>query len=162
MTNTSGNGKDGGLVKSRSKLLRQEEFLREAENAGIKRTITSLCEITGVPISTVYEWFKDDEFTARWNDVPHKMIRRHLPGVMAAQLHKAIDTADTPAARLLCDTQGITKTNPNTTVVNTQINLTVSYEDDWFKVTEGREIGRKKHNRASSSSDAASDPAPSV
>ena len=89
---------------------RQSAVLEAAQDAGIGRTISAMCEAAGVDRSQFYRWMrKDPQFAATWRTIWQDAIGRHLPGIVAAQVAKALD-GDTPAARLLADLAGLLTT----------------------------------------------------
>lgn len=86
---------------------RQKKILEEAQEAGLHRSVTVICEEAGIPRRTFYNWLKDDpEFADAWESIWRCAISKHLPGVIAAQIKKAL-TGDTAAARLLADLAGV-------------------------------------------------------
>jgi AcrR family transcriptional regulator len=88
---------------------RQAKVLEAASLAGVGRTITAICEEAGVPARTFYNWLRDDpDFKTAWEDSWRVSLKRHLPGVIAAQIDRAIN-GDTKAARLLADVAGLIK-----------------------------------------------------
>ena len=101
MAETGQNGTDERLTP------RQLAVLEAASEAGMKRTIVAVCQECRVPRSRFYDWLnKNEAFRAAWEAAWHGTIRRHLPGIVAAQLHKALD-GDTVAARLLMEAAGV-------------------------------------------------------
>ncbi len=90
--------------------LKQAALLEAAQEAGLNRSITLMCTAAGVDRTSFYRWLRNDpEFAAAWRSVWRDAIGRHLPGVVAAQLAKALD-GDTSAARLVADLAGVTLT----------------------------------------------------
>lgn len=88
---------------------KQAAALEAAQEAGLNRSITTICEAAGVDRRGFYRWLDSiPEFKAAWEDIWHGTIKRHMPGVVAAVVTKAQD-GDIPAARLLADLAGITK-----------------------------------------------------
>lgn len=84
-------------------------MLDAAQETGTSRTITALCEEAGVDRSLFYRWLRQDpNFRAAWEDTWRSSIKRHLPGVIAAQLDRALN-GDTKAARLIADVAGLIK-----------------------------------------------------
>jgi AcrR family transcriptional regulator len=87
----------------------QARVLECATAPGVQRTITAICEEAGVATSTVYRWLqKDADFAAAWGETWRGSIRRHLAGIVAAQVTQAL-SGDTPAARLLLEAAGVLK-----------------------------------------------------
>lgn len=88
---------------------KQTAALEAAQEAGLNRSITAICEAAGVDRRGFYRWLENDaDFRAAWDDIWRGTIKRHLPGVVAAVVSKAQD-GDIPAARLLADMAGLTK-----------------------------------------------------
>lgn len=89
---------------------KQRAALEAAQDAGLDRSITTICEAAGVDRRGFYRWLeKDADFRAAWDDIWRGSIRRHMPGVVAAMVAKAQQEGDVPAARLLADMAGLTK-----------------------------------------------------
>ena len=89
---------------------KQAAVLEAAQEAGMGRSISTICETAGVDRSQFYRWMrKDPQFAAAWRTIWHDAIGHHLPGIVAAQVSKALD-GDTPAARLLADLAGVLTT----------------------------------------------------
>ncbi len=89
---------------------KQDAVLEAAQEAGLNRSISAICEAAGVDRTGFYRWLrKDPQFAAAWEDVWHGTIKRHLPGVVAAVIAKAQD-GDIPAARLVADLAGVLMT----------------------------------------------------
>jgi hypothetical protein len=86
----------------------QSRLLEAAREPGAQRTITAICDAADVPRRTFYKQLADPDFKAAWDDVWSGAIKRHLPGIVAAQIHKALD-GDTQAARLLMEAAGVLK-----------------------------------------------------
>ena len=88
---------------------KQTAALEAAQEAGLNRSITAICEAAGVDRRGFYRWLeKDADFRAAWDDIWRGSLRRHMPGVVAAMVAQAED-GDVPAARLLADMAGLTK-----------------------------------------------------
>ena len=87
---------------------RQKKVLDAAQEAGINRTITQVCEEAGVPRRTFYNWLAEEGFAGAWDKVWRCAITRHMPAVVAAIVCKA-RKGDVPAARLLADMAGAVK-----------------------------------------------------
>ncbi len=88
---------------------KQSAVLEAAQEAGLNRSISAICEVAGVDRKSFYNWMKkDDEFKAAWEDIWIHSVRRHMPGVVAAVIAKAQD-GDVPAARLIADLAGVTR-----------------------------------------------------
>lgn len=83
----------------------QLRVLQEAQEAGIDRTITKVCEDAEVNRRTFYRWLDKPHFAKAWDEVWRGSIIRHFPSVIAAQLQKA-RRGDTAAARLVADLAG--------------------------------------------------------
>lgn len=62
----------------------------------------------------------DPGFAAAWDQVWRGTIRRHLPGVVAAMIHKAQE-GDVQAARLVADLAGVLKGQETNVQVNVDI-----------------------------------------
>lgn len=86
---------------------KQAAVLEAAQEAGLNRTITAICDTAGVTRKSFYQWLKDEDFQTAWRSVWQDALGRHLPGVVAAQVAKALE-GDTPAARLVADLAGVT------------------------------------------------------
>ncbi len=85
---------------------KQRRLIETAMQPGVHRTITAMCAEAGVTLRTYYRWSSDDgEFRAAWEDAWRGSLGRHLPGVVAAVVHKAL-TGDMRAARLVADMAG--------------------------------------------------------
>lgn len=98
---------------------KQAAVLEAAQEAGLNRSIVALCEAAHVDRKSFYRWLKDvPEFKAAWEEIWTHSIRRHLPGIVAAQVAKALD-GDTPAARLLADLAGVLTTRMDAKVQHT-------------------------------------------
>ena len=87
---------------------RQKKVLDAAQEAGVNRTITKVCEEAGVPRRTFYNWLTNEGFARAWDEVWRRAIVRHMPSIVAAMLGKA-GKGDVSAARLLADMAGILK-----------------------------------------------------
>lgn len=88
---------------------KQAAALEAAQEAGLNRSITTICEAAGVDRRGFYRWLDSiPEFKAAWEDIWHGTIKRHMPGVVAAMIAKAQD-GDVPAARLIADLAGVTR-----------------------------------------------------
>jgi len=57
---------------------------------------------------TFYLQMANPDFKAAWEGIWSSSIRRHLSGIVAAQIHKALE-GDTQAARLLFEASGVLK-----------------------------------------------------
>ncbi len=85
---------------------KQNAMLEAAMKVGIGRSITMMCKEADVSRPTFYDWMKNDpNFVAEWEALPMKMVNKHLPGIISAQLFVA-RTGDTKAARLMLDYAG--------------------------------------------------------
>lgn len=88
---------------------RQAKVLEAAQEAGLNRNISTICEEAGVNRTSFYRWLKEDTgFKAAWQDIWRSSITRHMPAVVAAQVRKA-EEGDTNAAKLLSDLAGVLK-----------------------------------------------------
>jgi hypothetical protein len=86
---------------------KQISVLEAASETGLNRTITAVCENASVTPKTFYGWLKDDpRFREEWESVWHGAIRKHLPGVVMAQVHKALE-GDTRAAEFVAKLGGV-------------------------------------------------------
>lgn len=86
---------------------RQAQLLECAMDPELNKTITTVCRAAGVPERTYYNWMRDSaEFRDAWHDAWRGTIRRHLPGVAAAMVHRAL-AGDVKAARLVADLAGV-------------------------------------------------------
>lgn len=87
---------------------KQAAVLEAAQDAGLNRSISAICEAADVDRKSFYNWMKKDEFKTAWEDIWIHSVRRHMPGVVAAVIAKAQD-GDVPAARLIVDLAGVTR-----------------------------------------------------
>jgi hypothetical protein len=88
---------------------KQAAVLEAAQEAGLNRSIQRICAAANVDRRGFYRWLeKDPDFRAAWEDIWRGTIKRHMPGVVAAQFAKAL-AGDTPAARLVADLAGLMK-----------------------------------------------------
>lgn len=87
---------------------KQRAVLEAATEAGIRRSITAVCNEAGVSRDAFYKWLRDENFQRAWDDVWHGAIRRHLPGVVAATIERA-QSGDVAAARLIAELAGVFK-----------------------------------------------------
>ncbi len=85
---------------------RQSRLLEAAQDEGLDRSISVVCKAAGVPRRTAYNWLKDPDFAAAWNDVWYGTIRRHLPGAIAALVQQAQE-GDVSAIKLVCELAGV-------------------------------------------------------
>lgn len=89
--------------------LKQAKVLEAAQDAGLNRSIVAICEAAGVDRTSWYRWMKRDEkFRLAWREIWYGTLERHLPGVIAAVIAKALE-GDIPAARLIADLAGVLK-----------------------------------------------------
>jgi len=89
---------------------KQAAVLEAAQEAGLNRSISMICEAADVDRRGFYRWLeKDAAFKTAWEDIWRGTIKRHLPGVISAVVAKAQD-GDIPAARLFADLAGILTT----------------------------------------------------
>lgn len=87
--------------------VRQRHVVDNAMEPGIRRSIAAVCEAAGVSRDTFYRWLRDDaEFREAWEAAWRGSIRRHLPGVVAAMIERAL-SGDVKAARLVADMAGV-------------------------------------------------------
>lgn len=85
----------------------QAAVLEAAQEPGLKRSIVAICRAAGVDRSRLYAWLAEDaDFRAAWEGLWQVSLKRHLPGIVAAQVDKA-QKGDTAAARLLLDLAGM-------------------------------------------------------
>lgn len=84
---------------------RQMMLIEAAMQPGLRRTVESICAEAGVSRATYYRWLKDGEFREAWEAAWRGSLRRHLPGVVAAVIQKAL-SGDMRAARLVADMAG--------------------------------------------------------
>jgi hypothetical protein len=90
-------------------LPKQADVLQAAMEPGLRRSHTAVCRKAGVSRDSLYRWLRDDpDFAREWGVTWQGLIKRHLPGIVAAQVHKALD-GDTAAARLLLEAAGVLK-----------------------------------------------------
>lgn len=88
---------------------KQAAVLDAAQEAGLNRSISTICDRAGVDRKSFYNWInRDSHFKATWEEIWTHSIRRHMPGVVAAMIAKAQD-GDVPAARLIADLAGVTR-----------------------------------------------------
>lgn len=81
-------------------------MLEAATETGLNRSISVVCEAADVSRPTFYRWLENDaNFKAEWEEVWHGAVKRHLPGVVMAQVHKALD-GDTRAAEFVAKMAG--------------------------------------------------------
>ena len=86
---------------------KQRDVINTAMEPGIERTITAVCDAARVSRDTFYRWLRDSpEFRDAWENAWHGAIRRHLPGVVAAMIDRAL-AGDVKAARLVADLAGV-------------------------------------------------------
>ncbi len=101
--------------------IKQRRVLNAAAEAGVNRSVTAIAKQAGVRRQTIYEWLnKDAGFRKAWDELPQNMFRTHLPGVVAAQVHKAM-SGDTAAAKLVMKAAGMLG---NDTVAGDTTNVT--------------------------------------
>lgn len=87
---------------------KQKAVLLAAMEVGLNRTITAVCLEARIDRKSFYRWLKDKQFRDAWEQAWHGNIQHHLPGVISAQLEKAL-AGDTAAARLVADLAGVLK-----------------------------------------------------
>lgn len=98
---------------------KQAKMLQCAQEDGLNRNITALCREAGIAPSTFYRWLqRSPGFKAAWEEVWRGSIRRHLPGVVAATIAKALD-GNIQAARLITDLAAATKSGHEVNVTQT-------------------------------------------
>ena len=97
---------DNTLLRLKPK---QRELLEVAQNVGLNRNITVVCEEAGVPRRNFYNWLeRDPDFREAWETVWYGTIKKHMPGVLSAVVKQA-QGGVVQAARLLADISGIIK-----------------------------------------------------
>ena len=85
---------------------KQKKVLEAAQTPEFNRTITAICEEAGIKRNTFYTWIKKDEdFRKAWNEVWEWGIDRYMPGMVAAQVKKALQ-GDTYAVKYLSELSG--------------------------------------------------------
>lgn len=88
---------------------KQAAVLQAAQEAGLNRTITKVCEEAGVPRTRFYKWLnKDPNFKRAWEDVWYGTVRRHLPGAIQALAQRA-QSGDVQAIKLMAELAGVYK-----------------------------------------------------
>lgn len=85
---------------------KQAAMLTAASEAGLNRTITAVCEEAGVARPTFYRWLDDPHFKREWENAWYGATRRHMPGVVAAQIDAALK-GDTAAATFVARMAGL-------------------------------------------------------
>lgn len=86
----------------------QARLLDAAVECGLGRSITDICKRAGVSRPVFYRAMEKPEFKAAWGATWQEAIKHHLPGIVAAQVHQALE-GETPAARLLLEAAGVLK-----------------------------------------------------
>ena len=118
---------------------KQAAVLEAAQEAGLGRSISAICEAARVDRTSFYRWLrKDPQFTAAWKDVWRGALNRHLPGVVAAMLEKA-QQGDVPAARLVADLAGLLATRMDAKVQHTgkmEVETNRNNADDLQRILE--------------------------
>jgi AcrR family transcriptional regulator len=85
---------------------KQRAALDAAAEVGFNRTISAVCERANVNRKTFYRWLEHDEdFRSAWESVWRGAVKRHLPGVVMAQIQKALE-GDTRAAEYVAKMAG--------------------------------------------------------
>ena len=85
---------------------KQKKVLEAAQKPDFNRTITAICEEAEIQRQTFYTWIKKDEdFRKAWNEVWKWGIDRYMPGMVAAQVKKALQ-GDTYAVKYLSELSG--------------------------------------------------------
>lgn len=88
---------------------KQLDLLEAASGIGFGRNVVKICEEADVSRTCFYKWMReDDQFIAAYEALPMKMVNKHLPGIISAQLFAA-NAGDTKAARLMLDYAGLLK-----------------------------------------------------
>ena len=81
--------------------------LEAAMEIGLNRSITKVCDDADVARQTFYKWLdSSEEFKKAWDEVWYGSIKRHLPGVISAQIERALQ-GDTRAAELIAKLAGV-------------------------------------------------------
>ncbi len=89
---------------------KQAAVLEAAQEAGLNRSISAICEAAAVDRKSFYRWLKaDPDFKSAWEELWQGSIRRQMNGVVAAMIARAL-VGDVPAARLVADLAGVTLT----------------------------------------------------
>ena len=108
---------------------RQKRILEAAQEVGLNRTITTVCEEADVPRRTFYYWLdKDPCFADAWDKVWRRAITRHMPTIIAAVVCKA-RKGDVPAARLLADMVGAVKQVHEVSSTD-DVSIILTWDDD--------------------------------
>jgi hypothetical protein len=85
---------------------KQRAMLEAGAEAGLNRSIKAVCESAGVSRPTFYRWLDHDpDFKTAWEGVWRGAVKRHLPGVVMAQIHRALE-GDTRAAEFVAKMAG--------------------------------------------------------
>lgn len=116
---------------------KQRKVLEAALTPEYNRTITAICEEAGIKRQTFYNWIKKDEkFREAWNKVWEWSIDRYMPGMVSAQVKKAL-TGDTAAAKYLSELSGRMVKNVDIKSGGEIIKAYVGISpDDWDKEDE--------------------------
>lgn len=85
---------------------KQRAMLEAGAEAGLNRSISAVCKDAGSDRTTFYRWLeKDENFKKAWEGVWYGAVKRHLPGVVMAQIYKALE-GDTRAAEFVAKMAG--------------------------------------------------------
>lgn len=88
---------------------KQRSLLNAASETGLRRSITAVCDESGVSRDSFYRWLRDDaSFASAWEEIWHTAIKRELPGVVMAMIERA-QSGDVSAGRLIADIAGVIK-----------------------------------------------------
>lgn len=102
MTPESNNAPQTGWIPTP----KQRAMLDAAKSPGLNRTIVSIAEQANIAPKTFYSWIKHDpDFRAAWNDIWAVSIDDNMPGIVAAQMDKAL-AGSTRAADYLTNLAG--------------------------------------------------------
>ena len=107
---------------------KQRKVLEAAQKPEYNRTITAICNEAGIERQTFYNWIKKDEnFRNAWNEVWEWAIDRYMPGMVSAQVKKAL-AGDTQAVKYLSELSG--RMIKKQEIENTgELTITVEYVD---------------------------------
>lgn len=122
---------------------RQGAVLEAARAAGRNRDVEAICATAGVTPRTVYKWLRDNpDFTLAWGDVWHGAVARNLPGVVAAQIDKALG-GDTASARFVAELGGALKRRAGSSGAAKGANIPEAGSDSEPRPSARDEIARR-------------------